>query len=76
VTSPQAFAELRERGWKVRAPQRTFATIDHIVPTRAQARPFADVMAESMTEASRSRRSRCGASRSTARSSRASTRRT
>jgi 3-isopropylmalate/(R)-2-methylmalate dehydratase large subunit len=51
VTSPQAFAELRERGWKVRAPQRTFATIDHIVPTRAQARPFADVMAESMTEA-------------------------
>ncbi|HVW05246.1 MAG TPA: 3-isopropylmalate dehydratase large subunit [Vicinamibacterales bacterium] len=51
VTSPQAFAELRERGWTVRAPQRTFATIDHIVPTRAQARPFADVMAESMTEA-------------------------
>jgi 3-isopropylmalate/(R)-2-methylmalate dehydratase large subunit len=51
VTSPQAFAELRERGWKVRAPQRTFATIDHIVPTRAQARPFADVMAESMTDA-------------------------
>jgi 3-isopropylmalate/(R)-2-methylmalate dehydratase large subunit len=51
VTSPQAFAELRERGWTVRAPQRTFATIDHIVPTRAQARPFADAMAESMTEA-------------------------
>ena len=51
VTSPQAFAELRERGWAVRAPQRTFATIDHIVPTRAQVRPFADLMAESMTEA-------------------------
>jgi 3-isopropylmalate/(R)-2-methylmalate dehydratase large subunit len=51
VTSPQAFAELRERGWKVRAPERTFATVDHIVPTRAQARPFADTMAESMTEA-------------------------
>jgi 3-isopropylmalate/(R)-2-methylmalate dehydratase large subunit len=51
VTSPQAFAELRERGWPVRAPGRTFATIDHIVPTRSQARPFADVMAESMTEA-------------------------
>jgi 3-isopropylmalate/(R)-2-methylmalate dehydratase large subunit len=51
VTSPQAFAELRERGWTVRAPHRTFATVDHIVPTRAQARPFADVMAESMTEA-------------------------
>jgi len=51
VTSPQAFAELRERGWPVRAPERTFATIDHIVPTAAQARPFADVMAESMTAA-------------------------
>ena len=49
VTSPQAFAELEERGWKVRAPERTFATVDHIVPTRAQARPFADLMAESMT---------------------------
>ena len=51
VTSPQAFAELRERGWRVRAPERTFATIDHIVPTSAQVRPFADVMAESMTDA-------------------------
>jgi 3-isopropylmalate/(R)-2-methylmalate dehydratase large subunit len=49
VTSPQAFAELAERGWRVRAPHRTFATVDHIVPTRAQARPFADVMAETMT---------------------------
>jgi 3-isopropylmalate/(R)-2-methylmalate dehydratase large subunit len=48
VTSPQAFAELRARGWRVRAPERTFATLDHIVPTRAQARPFADTMAESM----------------------------
>jgi 3-isopropylmalate/(R)-2-methylmalate dehydratase large subunit len=51
VTSPQAFAEIRERGWPVRAPGRTFATVDHIVPTRAQVRPFADVMAESMTAA-------------------------
>ena len=51
VTSPQAFAELRERGWRVRAPERTFATLDHIVPTAVQARPFADAMAESMTSA-------------------------
>ena len=51
VTSPQAFAEIRERGWKVRAPGRTFATIDHIVPTKLQVRPFADAMAESMTAA-------------------------
>ncbi|MFC4725678.1 3-isopropylmalate dehydratase large subunit [Glycocaulis abyssi] len=33
VTSPQAFAMLDERGLKVRAPQRTFATLDHSTPT-------------------------------------------
>ncbi len=48
VTSPQAFDDLDAQGWPVRAPHRTFATIDHIVPTRAQARPFADAMAETM----------------------------
>jgi 3-isopropylmalate/(R)-2-methylmalate dehydratase large subunit len=51
VTSPQAFEELRTRGWRVRQPERTFATVDHIVPTRAQARPFPDPMAETMAEA-------------------------
>jgi 3-isopropylmalate/(R)-2-methylmalate dehydratase large subunit len=49
VTSPQAFDELRLRGWPVRAPERTFATVDHIVPTQVQARPFTDLMAEQMT---------------------------
>ena len=34
VTSPQAFADLRKRGLKVRRPERTAATIDHAVPTR------------------------------------------
>ncbi len=34
VTSPQAFAALRERGLKVRRPDRTFATMDHAIPTR------------------------------------------
>src|SRR5262245_35926320 len=48
VTSPQAFEELNSRGWRVRSPERTFATVDHIVPTRQQVRPFADVMAEQM----------------------------
>ncbi len=33
VTSPQAFAVLRERGLSVRRPDQTFATIDHAVPT-------------------------------------------
>ncbi len=49
VTSPQAFQMLREAGLKVRVPERTFATIDHIVPTASQLRPFGDVLAEEMT---------------------------
>ncbi len=35
VTSPQAFAELRERGLPLRRPERTLATLDHSVPTLA-----------------------------------------
>ncbi len=42
---------LRARGWPVRFPERTFATVDHIVPTRDQRRPFLDVMAEDMLSA-------------------------
>src|SRR5688572_19265410 len=48
VTSPQAFDMLRSRGLTVRFPDRTIATVDHIVPTRDQRRPFGDVMAEDM----------------------------
>jgi 3-isopropylmalate/(R)-2-methylmalate dehydratase large subunit len=48
VTSPQAFASLREMGLGVRFPQRTFATVDHIIPTGSQARPLADALAEQM----------------------------
>ena len=48
VTSPQAFADLRRRGLAVRSPERTFATVDHIVPTDNQARPFVDALAEEM----------------------------
>lgn len=51
VTSPQAFDMLAARGWPVRAPHRTFATMDHIVPTDRQARPFVDLMAETMAAA-------------------------
>ena len=40
VTSPQAFEELRVRQLGVRFPERTFATVDHIVPTHSQERPF------------------------------------
>ena len=50
VTSPQAFATLRERGLKVRRPERTLATMDHSIPTLprlANGRfPFVDDQAE------------------------------
>jgi 3-isopropylmalate/(R)-2-methylmalate dehydratase large subunit len=51
VTSPQAFDMLRARALPVRHPERTVATVDHIVPTRDQHRPFGDLMAEGMLSA-------------------------
>jgi 3-isopropylmalate/(R)-2-methylmalate dehydratase large subunit len=51
VTSPQAFDMLRPHGWRVAFPERTFATVDHIVPTDVRTRPFFDLMAEEMTTA-------------------------
>jgi 3-isopropylmalate/(R)-2-methylmalate dehydratase large subunit len=50
VTSPQAFAMLRDRQLPVLFPERTVATVDHIVPTENQARPFADALAEEMMQ--------------------------
>jgi 3-isopropylmalate/(R)-2-methylmalate dehydratase large subunit len=51
VTSPQAFDMITEKGLKVAYPSRTFATVDHIVPTKSQARPFQDNEAEQMMDA-------------------------
>ena len=51
VTTPQAFDMLRQRGIGVAFPERTYATVDHIVPTLDQARPFADELAEQMMAA-------------------------
>ncbi len=50
VTSPQAFAMIREEGLKVKYPERTFATVDHIIPTTADARrrPLKDAISEEM----------------------------
>ncbi|MDZ4697185.1 MAG: 3-isopropylmalate dehydratase large subunit [Deltaproteobacteria bacterium] len=48
VTSPQAFSMLDELGLKVAFPARTFATVDHIVPTTSQLRPLQDSLAEQM----------------------------
>ncbi len=50
VTSPQAFQMVEERGLPVRHPERTIATVDHIVPTANQERPFADPLAEQMMQ--------------------------
>ena len=51
VTSPQAFGALKDKNLKVKFPSRTIATVDHIVPTDNQSRPFKDNLAEQMIEA-------------------------
>jgi len=48
VTSPQAFGMMRDLGLKVLYPQRTFATVDHIVPTDESVEPFSDSLADAM----------------------------
>ncbi|CAI8351332.1 MAG: 3-isopropylmalate dehydratase large subunit [Opitutia bacterium UBA7350] len=50
VTSPQAFGMLRDRGLSVRYPTRTFATVDHIVPTNEALEPYSDPLAQGMIE--------------------------
>ena len=45
VTSPQAFTGLRQRGLKVRRPDKTLATMDHSIPTTPINIPIADAMA-------------------------------
>jgi 3-isopropylmalate/(R)-2-methylmalate dehydratase large subunit len=50
VTSPQAFAGLRQAGRKVRRPDLTFGTVDHNVPTTDRALPIADAVAANQIE--------------------------
>ncbi|MDG1443571.1 MAG: 3-isopropylmalate dehydratase large subunit [Pseudomonadales bacterium] len=50
VTSPQAFGMLKDKGLGVAYPKRTFATVDHIIPTTDQSRPLGDDMAEKMIQ--------------------------
>ena len=45
VTSPQAFTGLRQRGLKVRRPDKTLATMDHSIPTTPPDVPITDAMA-------------------------------
>jgi 3-isopropylmalate/(R)-2-methylmalate dehydratase large subunit len=51
VTSPQAFQMMREQSLTVLLPERTFATVDHIIPTDTRMRPYADAQAEGMMSA-------------------------
>lgn len=53
VTSPQAFGMLRDLGLKVKFPNRTFATVDHIVPTTERVEPYSDPLAQAMITALR-----------------------
>lgn len=53
VTSPQAFGMLRDLGLLVKYPHRTFATVDHIVPTNEIKEPYSDPIAQEMIEALR-----------------------
>ena len=45
VTSPQAFTGLRQRGLKVRRPEKTLATMDHSIPTTPIDVPMTDALA-------------------------------
>ncbi len=53
VTSPQAFSGLAAAGRRVRRPDRTFATVDHNVPTTARHIPITDALAEAQLDALR-----------------------
>ena len=50
VTSPQAFAGLRQAGRRVRRPDLTFGTVDHNVPTTDRSLPIADAVAATQVE--------------------------
>jgi len=50
VTSPQAFAAIRDSGRKVRRPDRTVATMDHSTPTLPPSLAVVDPQAEAQLE--------------------------
>jgi 3-isopropylmalate/(R)-2-methylmalate dehydratase large subunit len=50
ITTAPAFDMLREKGMDVAFRDRTFATLDHIVPTDMRQRPFLDREAEELTQ--------------------------
>ncbi len=50
VTSPQAFGMVRDLGLKVLYPNRTFATVDNIVPTDQREEPCSDPHADALVK--------------------------
>jgi 3-isopropylmalate/(R)-2-methylmalate dehydratase large subunit len=50
VTSPQAFGMLRDLKLPVLMPHRTFATVDHIIPTNELVEPYKDPLAQAMMD--------------------------
>ena len=42
---------IRQQGWRVAFPERTFATVDHIVPTNELVEPYKDPLAQAMMDA-------------------------
>jgi 3-isopropylmalate/(R)-2-methylmalate dehydratase large subunit len=50
ITTAPAFDMLREAGMDIAFPERTFATVDHIVPTDLRKRPFLDPEAEELIQ--------------------------
>ena len=50
VTSPQAFNGLRQRGMKVRRPDKTVVTLDHSTPTLAGMQPVDALAAEQIRQ--------------------------
>src|SRR6201985_2889429 len=53
VTSPQAFAGLREAKRRVRRPDLTFATLDHNIPTTGDRMALEDALARTQVESLR-----------------------
>ena len=50
VTSPQAFAGLRERGIKVLRPEKVFCMPDHNTPTHDQDKPIEDPISKTQVD--------------------------
>lgn len=50
VTSPQAFSGLRQAGRSVRRPERTFATMDHNIPTTDRSLPIIDMLSKKQVD--------------------------